>query len=238
MLENFEFISLQEVDSTQLYAKRLFAEKKLKPNLVVTADRQTAGIGRSGKTWESPEGNLYFTLTMKPSIAPNTWSQISYAVAVSIGEALSLIDSSLEVEYKWVNDIMVSGKKVAGIILENLHNEFLLIGVGVNLITNSTIKDLKATSLSEHSSHFNKDILLDTILRRLKINCEVIHTLGFEPLRNLWLKRAMNLGENIKANCVNRSVEGRFLGIDPLGRLELFTDGSVQFIDAAEVYFG
>lgn len=238
MLENFEFISLSETDSTQIYAKRLFSKKKLKHGLVITAEKQTAGVGRYDRKWESPEGNLYFTLVLKPTISVNYWSQLSYAIGVSIGEAILLIDHNLDIKYKWVNDIMLEGKKVAGILLENLEDQFLLIGIGVNLIKNQAIDNLQATCLSEHSNNFNKDLLLDTILRRIKMNYEVFHSLGFEPLRNLWLKRALNLGSNIKANFADHSVEGRFLGIDAKGRLELFSEGEVKFIDAAEVYFG
>ena len=126
------------VDSTNNEAKRRAAQDSGRYALYA-ADSQTAGRGRRGHRFYSPDGGLYMTLSLPVGKASGSVQLLTCAAAVAVCEAIAAL-SGLSPAVKWVNDVYVNGRKVAGILAEMVTDSLnvpiaVIIGVGVNLTT-------------------------------------------------------------------------------------------------------
>ncbi|MBI4690234.1 MAG: biotin--[acetyl-CoA-carboxylase] ligase [Nitrospirae bacterium] len=151
-----EIVFLESIDSTNTFAMGL-AGKGSPHGTVVIADTQTKGKGRSGRTWVSPpKGNLYMSIILRPEIEPKDATLLVIMAAVACAIAIKKT-SGLRVKIKWPNDLMVSDKKLGGILTEMKSDfdriTFAVIGIGINV--NMEIKDFPqdirniATSIRE-----------------------------------------------------------------------------------------
>jgi BirA family transcriptional regulator, biotin operon repressor / biotin---[acetyl-CoA-carboxylase] ligase len=127
---------------------------------LVYAEEQTAGKGRNGRVWISPaKTGLYFTLLLRPSQPRKYWPLLTHAASVALGEALrdlseqGIIPHPLDIDIKWPNDVLLSGKKCAGILIEttpsdgalsDIGNHAAVVGVGVNVHPGSVPESLAA----------------------------------------------------------------------------------------------
>jgi BirA family biotin operon repressor/biotin-[acetyl-CoA-carboxylase] ligase len=236
MIQEFSLLRFSEVMSTQDIAKDLLDNGELTKPVAIVADSQTHGRGRYTRSWLSPKGGLYCTLAFAPDVQVEKYSQISYIVGISLSEAITQIDNDIIPQLKWVNDVMIENKKVAGILLE-LHDNALIIGIGLNLQGDDKISDLAGTSLDEHSKKFELDLILNTFLSRFKYNYNLWHEKGFEPIRSLWLKMAYGIGKPITVTMRNKSDTGIFVGINEDGLLQLLSDDSIKLISAGDLFF-
>lgn len=137
----------EEIDSTSLLARRELTEGRVDRSRIFVAQRQTGGVGRLGRAWASPEGGLWMTLVWPLARAGKRFSPVKLmdALGLRLGRGVhrtvewAFIRSggrAAEVELKFPNDIMIRGRKVAGILTEVVHGSsrpFLLVGVGLNL---------------------------------------------------------------------------------------------------------
>lgn len=131
-------IVLEEVDSTNAYVRSL-AKEGAPEGTAVIALKQTAGRGRLGRSFYSPEGGIYLSLLLRPQIPPTDTLLITVAAAVAAADAIEST-SGTETKIKWVNDIYVDDKKVCGILTEGAISEkqtldFAVLGIGINLST-------------------------------------------------------------------------------------------------------
>src|SRR4051794_14278733 len=120
---------------------------------LVIADAQTGGRGRLGRTWHSPPGeNLYFSTVLRPEIPPHRAPPLTLAVGVALADAVR--EAGCDAQLKWPNDLLLDGKKVAGILTEMTTSggrvEFVVIGIGVNLDARAFPAELdgRATSIA------------------------------------------------------------------------------------------
>ncbi len=107
--------------------------------LVVQALRQTAGRGRQGRVWESPEGNLYMSVLLRPACGPQAAGHYSFVAALAVFDTVRAFLPQAEVLLKWPNDVLVNGKKISGLLLEaapveNGRMDWLVLGIGVNVL--------------------------------------------------------------------------------------------------------
>ena len=235
--KNFTISHLEQVESTNSLALNLIKSYQINHNHIILADYQTGGKGRMGRNWVSPIGNLYFSLSLKPqkSIAIN--SQLSFLAAVAMGLALSeLSKNQLEINYKWPNDILLSGKKVAGILLES-DMDFLVLGIGVNIKSHPEQTTYPACNLDEQGFEaVDKINLLEKFLDNFSDLYQKWLDFGFVPIRNLWLEKAFNLNQEITVNLPNQSLRGTFKNLDEQGNLILEVNGKTQLIASGEVF--
>ena len=129
------YIYCPRIDSTNNLAYSLALEG-YPEGTVVTAEEQTAGKGRRGREWYSPRGQgIYMSLILKPILPPGQISRIPLLAAVALAEALE--ESGLKTGIKWPNDILINGKKIAGILAETITNmgniEAVILGIGINI---------------------------------------------------------------------------------------------------------
>ncbi len=128
-------ISMDTVDSTNTVAMEM-GEKDAPHGTVVVADRQTKGRGRLGREWVSPSGNIFMSVLLKPTVTPAEAALLTMTAGVACVRALREA-TGLQVEIKWPNDLMVSGKKLGGILTEMKSRGprilFAVVGIGINL---------------------------------------------------------------------------------------------------------
>jgi biotin-(acetyl-CoA carboxylase) ligase len=128
-------VFLAATDSTQTQARRLAAQHG--PGVLIVADTQRAGRGRSGKAWFSPPGlGLYLTLVLSPRRPPQDWPLATSLASLALREALAET-AGLICGIKWPNDLLCRGRKLAGILAERSSDGPLLLGMGVNLLHRS-----------------------------------------------------------------------------------------------------
>ena len=212
-----------------------------------TATRQTAPRGRRGRAWVEPEGNFAATLSMSVN-DPNEAAFRSFVAALALEDALAaFLGQSDETALKWPNDVLLNGRKVAGILLESLTAQNRIwgvaIGIGVNLVQAPHTDALEngaiaPISLSEATG---RTISADDFLAHLAFAFDqwesTFQTGGFAAIRTAWLARAARLGEVITARTVRDTYTGTFDTIDDAGQLVLTTSDGRITIPAADVYF-
>lgn len=223
-------------------AARLAPELK-RPTWIM-ARHQTAARGRRGRIWKNPEGNLAATLLMRPEGGPADAALRSFMAANALYEALALYVDRTALAVKWPNDVLLSGGKVAGILLESMGTaqglDWLAIGVGVNLAAvPEGVQDaaFPPTALSEHGKSVSPEEFLDGLAANFATEEAIFAELGFAKIRENWLKRAARLGEVITARTTREEITGTFESIDEAGNLILRTPKGAQAIAAADVYF-
>jgi biotin-[acetyl-CoA-carboxylase] ligase BirA-like protein len=148
------------IESTQKTAI-ILAESNLKlEKALIVANEQSLGVGRSGKSWISPFGGIWFSLIIRPKIESRMASFITFVASLSVCDAIRYA-TGLDSKIKWPNDIVINSKKVSGILtsigVENTKLKYVVIGVGIN-------SNLDNKSLN----HINKSIASDYEITSLK----------------------------------------------------------------------
>lgn len=172
LLPGLDLLVLESVDSTNNEAKRRLASGQQQP-LLVTAETQTAGRGRQGKSFYSPDGTgVYLTLVVHPNAPILDAVSVTTRASVAVCRAIRSICPA-EPEIKWVNDLYLNGKKICGILVEAVSDfetgitKSLVIGVGVNVSTSVFPDDLPdAASLAMPGISRNR--LIAEIVRELQ----------------------------------------------------------------------
>ena len=210
---------------------------------LVWADAQTAGRGRRGRVWLSPPGNLYLSLVLRPDGAPARAAQLGFVAAVGLGDALAAVAGpALKLRYKWPNDLIANGKKLAGILLESENAasdrvDFVVVGIGVNLVSAPVDTEFPATSLaSEGIAGITPLAVLEAFARDFEIWVRRWHAGGFAAVREAWLARASGLGEKVRVRLERSTLCGRFLDLDADGALVLEGPQGRRRIAAGEVF--
>lgn len=236
----YRLVCYDSLGSTNDEAKRL-AREGAKAGTIVWAREQTAGRGRLGHVWVSPPGNLYASLILRPDCPPRRAAQLGFVAALAVGNALGALLLG-ELSYKWPNDVLVNGRKIAGILLESemtKPNElaFLIIGVGINLASSPRLAEYPATSVSEESlGEVRSAAMLEEFCRHFHSWEKLWSEKGFAPIRAAWLAHAASHRELIRVRLSTRTLYGRFLDIDDLGALLLEDLGEQHRISAGEVF--
>lgn len=224
----------ESIDSTNEEAKRL-ARAGTRGPLWITAARQTAGRGRRGREWVSDEGNLFASLLME---APANAAELCFAAGLAVAETAEAFAPSGKIALKWPNDVLLEGRKLAGILLEQEAGA-LAIGIGMNLAQHPENTEFPAISLKAASGIApTPDMVLPRLASAMTAWYEVWRGRGFAPIRTAWLGRAAGLGEVIRARLPQSEVTGVFEYLDQDGALLLReAGGALQRITAADVFF-
>jgi len=239
-----KFHYFQEIDSTNSHARRL-AETGAPEGEVVIAERQFEGRGRLGRSWESPPYcNLYFSLLLRPALAPVHAPQMTLMAAVALADTVA----AFVVEppaIKWPNDILLQGKKVAGILTESScdakHIEFVILGIGVNLNfprerMPETIRD-RATSLMEVGGKtFSRENFLRRLIQDLDRCYGILEDFGFDAIAPRWEAYFALRGRRVRVEMIDEVISGTATGIDGDGALLLEAeDGVLRRVLAGDV---
>ncbi len=239
-----EVVFFEETDSTNLRAQAL-GDAGAVEGTVIIADRQSAGKGRLGRQWFSPPGvNLYASILLRPPISPRFAPQLTFVSAVAVARALEEI-AGLETTVKWPNDILLNGKKVAGLLnelsaeTERVHYVVLGIGVNLNMAADEFPADLRypATSVAiEKGETVSRLAFVRCLLHHVEHLYELYLLKGFAPLLRAWESLFELTGHAAEVDCQERLLRGIVEGLDDDGALLLrLPSGATERILAGDV---
>jgi BirA family biotin operon repressor/biotin-[acetyl-CoA-carboxylase] ligase len=234
----YRLVALERVGSTNDEAKRLACEGAAEGTLVWAREQQ-AGRGRRGRRWASPPGNLYLSLILRPVEPAGRAAQLGFAAALAVGDLLA---DCAEIGFKWPNDVLLAGRKVAGILLESEMGSgdalaFLVVGVGVNLAAAPDGTEFPATSVAAATGAApDPAAALETFAHAFATWCQRWRRDGFGPLRTSWRARATGIGGPIRVRLDNVTLAGRFADIDEEGALLLESEDGRRRIAAGEIF--
>ncbi len=232
----------EQTTSTNDVIEKL-ARDGVKEGVVVFAESQTKGRGRLGRKWISPERKgLWFSILLRPDLRPQETTQLTVASATALRRAIQS-ETGLKAEIKWPNDILVGGKKVAGILTE-LSAELdkvrhVILGIGVDVNLNEFPAELKkiATSLKiEAGEMISRAELATAILRELDTDYAKICSGKFTAVADEWEDRCATIGRNVTVHIGGRKLCGCAESLDDDGALLLRTEhGRLERITGGDV---
>ena len=246
----FRLFTHDSIDSTNEEARRL-VEGGERGNCVVWAKQQSAGRGRRGRQWVSEAGNVYMSMLIWPDAPLAQAAQLSFAAALAVKDTLEGLvtpdGGSPFFSLKWPNDVLLSGSKVSGILLEGASvaaggtasADYLIIGIGINLRHHPDNTPYPATDIRAATG---RDVDIEQVISDLVGHFDQLYQGwakdGFQALRFRWLEAAWRLGESIEVHQNDKVLHGILADLDETGALRLRAeDGNEMVIHAGDVYF-
>ena len=241
--QGVRLVALASVGSTNKEA-RIRAQRGERAPLWVTAQEQTAGRGRMERSWDSPPGNLYASLLLREPSPYERAPELAFVAAVALRDAIVAESPALapELSFKWPNDVLLAGEKCAGILIEGeagpAQQLAVVIGIGVNCVSHPPGATYPATDLRAHGA----DMTPERLFRRLSASmCRRIaqwdRGRGVVAILDDWRAAARGIGEAVSIRNGGREKCGRFVGLDPSGRLLLeVPGGGIERISAGDVF--
>lgn len=234
------------IDSTNSEAERLLAAGAEAPSVIV-ANEQTAGRGRLGRQWHSPQGgNLYASFAFRPQFPPREMSVITLWLGLAVARCLR-DDFALPVMLKWPNDLLIDGRKVAGMLTEARvdadRTRDLVFGLGLNIVADLTawpaaVRE-RATTLQQAAPHaLSVNGVAMTVIKA--VLSAYARFLGGDrsPLIRDWPAFDALAGQRVEAEQGGKILRGVASGIDQSGLLRLrMDDGSERHLHSGEVTF-
>jgi BirA family biotin operon repressor/biotin-[acetyl-CoA-carboxylase] ligase len=234
----------EQTTSTNDVIEKL-ARDGVKEGVVVFAESQTRGRGRLGRKWISPaRKGLWFSILLRPDLRPQETTQLTVASATALRRAIQS-ETGLKPEIKWPNDILIGGKKVAGILtelsaeLDKVRCVILGIGIDVNLDAGELPAELKKTATSlkiETGEMVSRAELAAAILRELDEDYSCVCAGKFSKVADEWEKHCATIGRNVTVQIGERKIRGRAESLDDDGALLLRTEhGHLERITGGDV---
>ncbi|MEX0808066.1 MAG: biotin--[acetyl-CoA-carboxylase] ligase [Dongiaceae bacterium] len=255
MLELPPFFTLHRFDTigSSNDEARHRAEAGAPEGTLVWAGEQTTGRGRRGRSWASPPGNLYLSLLLRPGVDYAAAPQLGFVCALAMGEAVAslLPDGASRIRYKWPNDLLVDGAKIAGILLEagpvmpraasvgtDPGPHFVIAGIGVNVASAPTDTPYPAIALvGAGANEATPALLLARFARSFASGYAAWREGGFARVREAWLAAGHRVGDSLMVRIGDgQEIRGRFLDLDADGALLLeLASGERRRIGAGDV---
>ncbi len=232
------------VDSTNSEAKRL-ASGGEKRDLLLVAEEQSGGRGRSGRSFLSPEGGLYMSFLLHPTASAEESMRLTTAAAVAVSEAVEEI-SGKKTGIKWVNDIFLDGRKITGILVEaslSLENgglEYAVVGIGINVYEpqngfDPVIRDIAGAIWPYgEKKEDGRARLAASVARRY---LEILKEDDPEAVHREYRNRSLVLGREVTVVRTGREEENAFvLDLDGENRLVLqYDNGRIESLGTGEI---
>ncbi|UTW54066.1 biotin--[acetyl-CoA-carboxylase] ligase [Kordiimonas sp. SCSIO 12610] len=234
----------QQCDSTNTVASQIAVNEPSEKALWITAKEQTSGRGRRGREWTSNAGNLYCSLLWRPALTLSDLTSLPFITALAVRDMfVSLGVDPTSVKCKWPNDILLSDKKASGILIESSAKskgqlDYVVIGIGVNLMHFPCDAAFSATSLLEHSGAVRSvseafKVLADHVYTRL----EAFDVSNPAHVYREWSEHSWGLGEEREIRTANEIFVGTPQSLADDGGLEVLkNDGNILRIYAGDVF--
>lgn len=234
----------EQTTSTNDVIEKL-ARDGVKEGVVVFAESQTKGRGRLGRKWISPaRKGLWFSILLRPDLRPQETTQLTVASSTALRRAIQS-DTGLQPEIKWPNDILIGGKKVAGILtelsaeLDRVKHVILGIGIDVNLNANEFPAELRKTATSlkiEVGEMISRAELAVAILRELDADYLRVCAGKFAAIADEWEENCATIGRNVTVQIGDRKIRGHAESLDDDGALLLRSEhGHLERITGGDV---
>jgi len=225
------------VSSTNELAMSLAIKNGQQLNTVIIANSQEKGKGRLGRQWISPPGkNIYMSVAFNPMLATRDATMLTLLAAVACAHAIKKI-SGLPVRIKWPNDLVLSGKKLGGILTEiradidKINLAVIGIGINVNMEGQDFTDEIRpiATSVIEESGQYcSRNELITEVLRKFEYFYSILINQGKYPLLNEWKILSSTLGKSVKVVIGDETLIGLAEDIDDNGMLVLKLDSGLR----------
>lgn len=229
-----EIVYYDKVRSTNDVAKQLGNEAS--DGTVVLTEIQDSGRGRRGSDWCSPEGGIWMSVILKPSMSPSHASRLTLMAGVAVAETLR--KANINASLKWPNDVLVNGKKICGILTEmeaeaeSINYVVIGIGINANMDLESFPEDLRVTSTtikSELGREIDRVSFVQSLLSELEQRYIKFNTGYFDEILNSWIELSDTLGRRVHLVTPTKMYEGKAIGISEDGGLILeMEDGSKE----------
>lgn len=230
-----------EVASTNLIAEDL-AQGGAKDGTVVISRSQTEGKGRNGRSFSSPKGGLYLSIVLRPPFDPEEASSLPLVIGLAVSKTVNCTIFK-EASVKWPNDILVDGKKVAGILMTSKiagrKLDHIIVGIGINLNTSledlpEELQDTAGSLKAMKGEHIDPNEFARDLLYMLDLNYSRFVEGQKEELLEQWSERAVAIGEEVEVTSPKGVKRGKFLGIDQTGALILRNGERMERIDSGD----
>jgi BirA family biotin operon repressor/biotin-[acetyl-CoA-carboxylase] ligase len=234
----------QETGSTNDVAEKL-ARDGVPEGVVVYAESQSRGRGRLGRPWVSPPGRgLWFSVLLRPDLRPQAATRLTAASAIALARAINR-HTGLEPGIKWPNDLLLRGRKTAGILTElNAeldHIKYVILGIGLNVNQSAGDfpPDLRRTATSlrlELGPVLDRAELAVVVLDELDREYERLRRGQFAAIAEDYERRCVTLGQRVSIRTANHLVQGRAESLDSEGALLVRTQhGRLERIICGDV---
>lgn len=231
------------LDSTNIKANHLAEEESSNHGGLVVAEQQEQGKGRRGRGWVSnAHDSIYMSLILKPEIEPGNASMLTLVAAMAVQRGITRV-TGLNAAIKWPNDIVISGKKICGILTEMSaqidYVNHVIVGIGINVRQTEFTEELAqmATSLwLESGQHYNRAEIIEAVLEEFEIYYEkYIKTQDLTEIVHEYDKCLANRGQKVKVLDPKGQYEGVAQGITRRGELMVDTWESRKLVSSGEV---
>jgi BirA family biotin operon repressor/biotin-[acetyl-CoA-carboxylase] ligase len=236
-------LHFSSLPSTNRYLKGLAAVGETE-GLIVLADEQTKGVGRFDRSWYSPQGGLYFSLLLRPMTITANQTQL---ITLTTGLALAKVFQNalgLEAVLKWPNDLLISTRKVAGILVEStfIGNdiEYTVIGIGIN--ANNRVEDFPAplqSRITTLQEHLNRKVDLPRIFGYVLGQFEFwylkLRDKGFKAIESHYRQLCTTLGKQVTIDFGDTQLTGLAKDLQPDGSLVIQTPEGPLIIRSGDV---
>ncbi len=229
---NINVLHFDVIDSTNLEAKRRIKSGAKLP-LVLVADSQTAGKGRMGRIFYSPDQTgLYMSYVFEPETDFQDSVTVTSAAAVAVVRAIEEL-TDLKPQIKWVNDIYIGNKKVCGILTEAMTGEktAIIVGIGVNITTSDFPEEIKNTATSLNAA-VDKNDLLECIIKHLT---DLIKGLPKRTFLPEYKEKSNVIGKEVYFIKSGKAKEGIAVDINRNGALLVQTAEGLETLSTGEI---
>ena len=239
-----KILFFEDVDSTNTTAKEL-ARTGVEEGTVIIARTQKQGRGRFDRTWESPEGGVYLSVILRPKIVVEKTSLLPLIAALAVSHTIKRYGPPATI--KWPNDVLVNGKKIAGILLESEAEgskvSYVVVGIGVNLNIDFTqfssqIRPRSTSLKKEMKSSVDYQEFLKQFFQQFDHYYQMFLHEEFDRIIKEWKQFSDTLGKTIQITTSEETLQGVAEDIDQSGFLLVkTTDGSIKKVTSGDCVY-
>jgi BirA family biotin operon repressor/biotin-[acetyl-CoA-carboxylase] ligase len=229
----------ETLDSTSDFCIRQ-AEAAEPGGLAVLAHQQTRARGSRGRGWASPAGNLCLSVLLRPEGDATEGGRWAILAAVAVADALApYLAGHGTLAVKWPNDVLLDGRKLAGILLDTALRgdgrlDWLVLGFGVNLAVAPDVPGRATAAVAQFRDPPSPEKFARALLDRLEHWAGIRRCDGFGPVRQAWLDRAQKPGTMLRLTGPTPEIEGSFAGLGEDGSLLLHVNDRIRAFATGE----
>lgn len=203
------------------------------------AEKQTSGVGRRGRRWESPPGNLYCSTVVGIRPGDPTASSLSFVTSLAVYRTIRSFLPHPNMILKWPNDVVVSGAKICGILLDRVE-DMVVVGIGVNIAVAPTVDERRVTCLKDEGAAVEVPDFLQLLASEFALSVRNWRERGLPGILDEWQKLAHPVGATITTSDEGgEKTTGEYAGLTGDGALRLRkADGTLIEIRAGDISIG
>lgn len=211
--------------------------------LAVMAGRQTAGRGSRGRNWDSPAGNLFLSVLLRPLMPVAALGVFPLLAGLAVADAMRAVLPQTAVPMlKWPNDVLLEGAKLAGLLIDAAPEagriDWLVVGMGVNLATRPQVAGRQTACLADFGVVLAPAAAAALVLAALSARLEEFSARGAGAIQAAWLDAAHPVGTKLRVQGGGRDVTGRFAGLSAAGELLLRVETRIETFQTGEILLG